>query len=123
MKMSTQFTIWFIAFNAAAGIMIGLGVTDDLGINVETGSPDQIEEVTTQEKEEVVSLGNNVGGTLFGMYNQLSSQIGNIFYAILPGMKMLKIFVPDIFVDLLLTPLATLIATKDVIGFARGTDV
>jgi len=120
MKMSTQFTIWFIAFNAAAGIMLGLGVADDLGINVETGSPDQIEQVTTEED---VSLGNNVGGTLFGMYNQLTNQLGNIFYAVLPGMKMLKIFVPDIFVDALLTPLATLIATKDVIAFARGTDV
>jgi len=120
MKMSTQFTIWFIAFNAVAGIMVGLGVAEDLGLNVETGDPQEFEKITSQQE---VGLGTSVGGTLFGMYNQLSQQIGAVFYAFLPGMKMLKIFIPDIFVDALFAPLATLIATKDIIAFARGTDV
>lgn len=120
MKMSTQFTIWFVAFNAISGIMIGLGVAEDLGLNVETGSPDQIEAATDQKN---TNLGNNVGGTLFGMYNQLSQQVNTIFNAVLPGMKMLTLFVPDIFVKLLLTPLAGLIVGKDLLAFARGTDL
>jgi len=118
--MSTQITLFFVAFNAFAGILIASGVAGDLGINVETGDPQQIEELSDKKK---TGLGNNVGGTLFGMYNQLSQQVGTIFYTITPGFAMLKNFLPDLWVDFLLSPLATVIVSKDIIAFARGTDL
>jgi hypothetical protein len=118
--MSTQITIFFIAFNAMAGVVMGMGVDEQLGINVETGNPEQLEEITTQDE---IDLGNNVGSTLFGMYNVLTDQIGNIFYTLAPGFKMLRVFVPNIWVDLFLSPIASIIVTKDIIGFARGVDV
>jgi len=119
MKMSTQLTLFFIAFNALGGIMIASGVAGDLGINTETGDPEQLEKATAVEP----NLGNNVGGTLFGMYNQLTKQVGTIFYSVAPGFKMLKSFLPDLWIDVLLSPLASVIVAKDLIAFARGNDL
>lgn len=121
MKMSTQLTLFFIAFNAFGGILIASGVAGQLGINAETGSPDQIEQLSASDEE--IALGNQVGGTLFGMYNQLTKQVGSIFYAVAPGFAMLKNFLPDLWVDYLLSPMASVIVAKDLIAFARGTDL
>jgi hypothetical protein len=120
MKMSTQITIFFIAFNAMAAVVMGMGVAEELGVNVETGSPERIEQIGQQDQ---VDLGNNVGGTLFGMYNRLTQQVGAIFYSLTPGFAMLKVFLPDIWIDAFLSPIAVVIVTKDMIAFARGTDL
>jgi len=134
MKMSTQITIFFIAFNAMAAVVMGMGVAEELGVNVETGSPERIEQIGQQDrcpnnqasKDECASgvdLGNNVGGTLFGMYNRLTQQVGAIFYSLTPGFAMLKVFLPDIWIDAFLSPIAVVIVTKDMIAFARGTEL
>ena len=120
MKMSTQITIFFIAFNGFAAVVMGMGVAGELGINAETGSPERIEQIGQQDR---VDLGNNVGGTLFGMYNRLTQQVGAIFYSLTPGFAMLKVFLPDIWIDAFLSPIAVVIVTKDMIAFARGTDL
>lgn len=120
MKISTQLTIFFVAFNCFAGIVMGMGVAEELGINVETGNPEQIEQLSNTDQ---VDLGNNVGSTLFGMYNRLTQQVGTLFYSIAPGFKMLKMFLPNIWIDLFLSPIAAVIVTKDIIAFARGTDL
>jgi hypothetical protein len=117
--MSTQFTIFFVAFNALAAVVMGMGVAEELGISAETGSPQGIEEVGQTDD---IRMGNSVGGTLFGMYNVLTQQVANLFYTVAPGMAMLRNFLPNLWVDVFLSPLATLIATKDIIGFARGDD-
>lgn len=120
MKMSTQLTIFFVAFNAFAAVVMGMGVAEELGVNVGTGSPDQLEQLSSKDR---VDLGNNVGGTLFGMYNQLTQQVGTLFYSIAPGFQMLKLFIPNIWVDAFLSPISVVIVTKDIIGFARGSDL
>lgn len=112
--------IFFVAFNAIAGIAVGMGVAQELNINAETGNPQQLERATEQTEPD---LGSNVGSTLFGMYNQLTSQIGTIFYSIAPGFAMLRNFIPNLWVDLLLSPVASLVVSKDLIAFARGTDL
>jgi len=134
MKMSTQITLFFVAFNAFAGVLIGTGVAAELGVNVQTGSPEEFEEITAPAEECdpdaqdanvacEIGLGNNVGSTLFGMYNQLTQQIGALFYSITPGFAMLKNFLPDIWVDGFLSPIAVVVVTKDIIAFARGGDL
>jgi len=120
MKMSTQFTIFFITFNALAAIMMGMGVAEELGLNVETGNPGAFDNATDRRD---VRMGNSVGGTLFGMYNVLTQQASTLFYTLLPGMEMLKIFLPNLWIDVLLKPIGTLIAVKDTIAFARGDDL
>lgn len=119
MRISTQIALFFIAFNAFAGMMIGFGVTDDLGINLETGEQEQLKEATSQEK---VDLGNGVGGTLFGMYNVLTGQLEIIVDTIAPGFAMLELFLPRKVVD----PLAVcagLFTLADLLSYARGVDV
>jgi len=120
MKMSTQLTIFFVAFNALAGVVVGMGVAEDLGINAETGDPAQLEELGENDD---INLGNNVGGTLFGMYNVLTQQVGALFYSIAPGFAMLRNFLPNIWIDVFLSPIATVVVTKDLLGFARGGDL
>jgi hypothetical protein len=120
MKMSTQLTLFFLAFNALAGVLIGTGVAADLGINAATGDPQAFDQLAAEDQ---VRMGNSVGGTLFGMYNVLTQQIATIFYAIAPGFRMLRNFVPTIWVDGFLSPIASVIVTKDIIAFARGVDL
>lgn len=120
MKMSTQLAIFFVAFNGIAAVAMGMGVSQSLGIQAETGNPQQLEQATQQTEPD---LGSNVGSTLFGMYNQLTSQIGTIFYSITPGFAMLRNFIPNIWVDVVLSPIASLVVSKDLIAFARGTDL
>lgn len=116
MRISTQLAVFFIAFNAFAGMLVGIGVADDIGLNMETGNPQQIEQVT--EKNDV-GLGNSVGGTLFGMYNQVTQQAGAIFNSITPGFTMLKNFLPDKIVEPF-RKIAALYVLVDLLSYARG---
>jgi hypothetical protein len=119
MNVSTQLAIFFIAFNLFGGMMVGLGIDDDLGINLETGNPDQIEQATAKED---VGLGNSVGGTLFGMYNQLTNQVGVIVNTIAPGFAMLKLFLPNAIVDPF-AALAGVFVVVDLLSYARGVEL
>lgn len=127
MRISTQLAVFFIAFNAFAGMLVGMGVADDLGLNMETGNPQQIEDATKNKCQEQsdsntdieVCLGNSVGGTLFGMYNQVTQQAGKIFYSIAPGFAMLKNFLPNAIVDPFST-IAALFIIVDLLSYARG---
>ena len=44
MKMSTQIAIWFIAFNAIAAVVVGMGVADELGVQLDTGDTGDLEQ-------------------------------------------------------------------------------
>jgi hypothetical protein len=118
MKMSTQLAIFFVAFNALALVLTTTGVAADIGINAETGNPDALNDFDND-----ISLGNNVGGTLFGMYNRLTQQAGQIFYTYAAGFAILRAYLPNIWIDAFLSPLAGLVVTKDLIALARGTDL
>jgi hypothetical protein len=126
MKMSTQLAIFFIAFNGIAAVVMGMGVAQELGINAETGNPDGLQPDTVSEKQAAgdgPQLGSTNQGTLFGMYNKLSDGVLTLFYSAAPGFAMLRSFLPNIWIDLVLSPVASIVITKDVIAFARGTDL
>jgi hypothetical protein len=126
MKMSTQMALFFVAFNLAAGVIAGMGVAAELGINTETGNPGALSPESVSERQasgDDTQLGSSTSGTLFGMYNALSNQIKTIFYSVAPGFAMLRNFLPNIWVDLFLSPIASIVVTKDIIAFARGTDL
>jgi len=120
MKMSIQFTIYFIAFNALAFILMQSGVAAELGLNAETGNPQAIEEAGERKD---IRMGSSVGGTLFGMYNVLTQQAAALFYTFAPGLEMLKNFLPNLWVDVFLSPICTVIVTKDIIGTALKIDL
>lgn len=116
MRVSTQLAIFFIAFNLFGGMMMGLGVDEDLGINLETGDSEKINEAVGKDD---AGLGNSVGGTLFGMYNQLTQQVGVIVNTIAPGFAMLKMFLPNAIVDPF-AALAGVFTVVDLLSYARG---
>lgn len=118
MRISTQLTLFFVLFNGIAGVFVVTGVAADLGINAETGQPEQFEEITSKNE---VQTGSAVGDTLFGMYNALGRQVGTILYSVTPGFQMLKIWLPDVWIDWILQPVAILIVTIDILGYMRGT--
>lgn len=117
MKMSTQVAIFFIAFNALAGIMGATGVSDDLGLNTETGVDD------LQQTNTNISIDNTAEENLKAIRREVTEKASGVFNAVLPGMKMLKIWVPDLWVNYLLTPLGTFFVAKDIAAFLRGTDL
>jgi len=123
MRISTQLAVFFIAFNLFAAMLgggsAGLGVAEDLGINVETGDSNAIDKATSKED---VGLGNSVGGTLFGMYNQLTNQVGVLVNTIAPGFAMLKLFLPSKIVDPFAT-IAGVFVIVDLLSYARGADL
>lgn len=119
MRITTQLALFFIAFNLLAHMFIGLGIAGHLGVNMETGRPDAIDDATNEDE---VSLGNGVGGTLFGMYNVLTNQFGVLVNTIAPGFAMLKLFLPGSIVD----PFALIAGTMtfvDLLSYARGADL
>lgn len=116
MRISTQLAVFFIAFNLFGGMMVGMGVADDLGLNLETGDSQAIDQATAKED---VGLGNSVGGTLFGMYNQLTNQVGVVVNTIAPGFAMLKLFLPNKIVDPF-AALAGVFVIVDLLSYARG---
>lgn len=119
MKMSTQIAIWFIAFNAIAGVVVGMGVADELGVQLGTGDTGDLEAF---EQPVEPDLGVGAGATLFGMYTALTGQVWDLFYSIFAGMAMLKIFLPNLWVDAMSVVIGAIV-TKDIIGFARGEDL
>lgn len=119
MRISTQLAVFFIAFNLFGGVMVGMGVAEDLGLNLDTGNPQAIEEATQKED---IGLGNSVGGTLFGMYNQLTNQVGVVVNTIAPGFAMLKLFLPNRIVDPF-AAIAGVYVIVDLLSYARGADL
>lgn len=119
MKMSVQISLFLVCFNAFAGLVVATGVAGDLGIHVQEGY-EVVEPATVEEPD---LGGSGIQSTLFAMYNRLTQQVADIMWAITPGYQMLKAYVPDAWVDFVLLPVSSVIVGKDMIAFARGTDL
>jgi hypothetical protein len=88
MRISTQLVLFFVFFNAGAGMLGGTGVADDLGINAPTDTPEEFDQA--QQTAENAPTGQGTGATLFGLYATLASGFNTLYATILPGMNMLK---------------------------------
>lgn len=120
MKMSVQISLFLVCFNAFGGLLVASGVAGDLGIQVQQQGTQVVERATVEEPD---LGGSGIQNTLFGMYNRLTQQVSDIMWAITPGFQMLKAYVPDMWVDFVLLPVSSVIVGKDMIAFARGTDL
>lgn len=116
MRISTQLAIFFVAFNLLSGAMMGMGIHEDLGINLETGDSEAIDTATNLDRPDT---GNSEGGTLFGMYNAAAGQFGKVVNTIGPGFKMLKLFLPNRIVDPI-AGIAGMIVFVDVVSYFAG---
>jgi hypothetical protein len=118
----TTLALFFIAFNLLAGVMTAQGVFDTLGVNEQVGED---QEVTNRlDDAQNVSTGAPTGSTLFGMYNVLSTQIGNLFGVIFPGLRMLeRVGVPNWITQGLLGPIFSFAIGVGTLSFLRGWDL
>lgn len=120
MRAITSIVLFLVAFNAGAGALQASGAAADLGINAETGDPDAVSSLGDNPDE--IELGTSRGGTLFGSRIALVRQAQAIFYGFAPGFQMLRIFLPNVFVDFL-SSIASFLATAAVLSYARGYDL
>lgn len=84
----TLLVIFFVSFNAMAGIYQQQGVDDTLGVDTRVGEDETFQEVQNNTTD--IRTGTSLGNTLFGMYNTLLNGVQGIFRAVFPGLVMLE---------------------------------
>lgn len=94
MRFTTILVIYLVAFNAGAQMMYSTGVAADLGLNVQTGNPEELQQA--EDLHEDVEIGPGTGLTLIGMIANVGRGIADAFTAVMPGLRMLgNVGVPD----------------------------
>lgn len=120
MRISTQLVLFFIFFNAGAGMLVSTGVAADLGIDAQTNAPDQLDQASNAAEN---ARPGQAGATLFGLYTRLSNVVQTIYNTLFPGMAMLKRTpVPGFFIDFVSSGLS-IIAFVNVASFLRGAEL
>jgi len=115
----TTLAIFFVAFNLLAGVMMAQGIAADIGIEANVGENQSVNERVDESRD--VASGAPTGQTLFGMYNVLTKQIGNVMGVIFPGLTMLeRAGVPNWITQGILGTLFSLVIFVDVLSFIRG---
>lgn len=115
----TTLTIFFVALNLFAGMMLSSGAAADLGISPDVGGDEAVDEAVQNQQD--VTTGTTTGSTLFGMYNVLSNQIGSLFSILFPGLLMLeRAGVPNYITQGFFGPLFSVMIGITVMSFLRG---
>lgn len=120
-KALTLLVVFFLSVNLFSGMLITTGAAATLGIDAETGESERAEEITQGDND--LATGSPTDGTLFGLYNVVSSQIAGLFEFIFPGLAMLgRLGVPNFIINVL-GGVFSLILTLGVASFVRGYDL
>lgn len=110
-------TVFFISFNLFAGLLMSSGAAATLGIDATVGE-DQATDDLTNEND--LATGSPTSGTLFGLYNVVSSQLAGFFEYIFPGLRMIGRFgVPNEIINML-GGVFSVITPIGVASFLRG---
>lgn len=117
-KASVYIVIFLISFNAGGVMLQSTGVADELGLNADPGSTDELEQA--EQQGENFDVGGGAGQTLFGLYASLAGVLETIFNAVMPGAAMLKrAGVPDFYVNFAFA-FAAMIPVFDVASYLRS---
>ncbi len=118
-KPVTLLVVFFVSLNLFAGVMMSTGVAGMLGLDATVGEDDAVNK-RVQNGQNVTS-GTSTGGTLFGMYNVLSQQVGGFYNVIYPGLHMLeRAGVPTYITDDILGNVFSIMIFISVVSFLRG---
>lgn len=124
MRISVKIVIFLVLFNGWAGMLQTYGVADHLGINAETGNPEELDDAVETSKS--IDTGNAIGETLLAMYNSITDTVEVIVRATQPGASMLiKILPPGVASDFVtwMFSIAPLLAGLDILAYLRGVDI
>lgn len=115
----TTLVVFFLAFNLFAGMLSATGVAATIGIDSTVGEDEEFDQTVSDAGS--VNSGTPRGDNLFGMYNVLSSQIGDFFDTIFPGLRMLnRAGVPGYITTGFLSPIFSIMIMIGVVSFLRG---
>jgi len=119
----TTLTIFFLVMNLWSTALIQTGAAGDMGIDVNVGGDQALENTTNQADS--VSSGAPTGQTLFGMYNVLSTGLTAITSITTAGPTMLAQAAPAFapIANIILKPLFAVVIAIGVISFLRGWDL
>jgi hypothetical protein len=119
-KALTLLVVFFLSVNLFSGMLITTGAAATLGIDAETGESAAADDLTGNND---VATGSPTDGTLFGLYNVVSSQVAGVFEFIFPGLAMLgRLGVPNFIINVL-GGVFSLILTLGIASFIRGFDL
>lgn len=124
MRISIKIIIFLVLFNAWGGLIQTYDLDDHLGINAETGNPEELQNAV--ESSETVDTGSAIGDTLIGMYKSLTRTVKDMVLAVQPGAEMLVNVVPhgpaEDFVFWMFTA-TPIICAADTLAYMRGVDI
>lgn len=112
--------IFMVALNAFAGMIVGAGVDDTIGIDAHIGGDETINSVQSAANDP--ESGTGAGSTLFGMYHTVTQIVGRIF-SILPAFNMLGRAGVPWFIIGFFTEVMGVIIGIDTVAFLRGYDL
>jgi len=124
MRASIALLIFFILLNGWAGLMQEYGINDHIGITAETGDPQQLEDAQNASSE--FDTGDQVGGTLLGMYNNLGNTVEQMLVGLQPGARMLmNLAPPGVVEDIImwLYAVVQILMGIDLLAYWRGVDL
>ena len=117
-RPTTVLIIFFVAFNAIAGMMMATGVAAMLGVDTQVGEDDRIDDAN--ESAHDIETGSSMGDTLFGMYNTLGQGFEALTTVVFAGPIMLHRAGVPLYISGMLSTLMVFVVAFDLIAFVRG---
>lgn len=123
MRISIALLIFFILLNGWAAVLQDHGIDDQLGINAETGDPQELEDATQAAANTSVGT----GGVFASIVGAITAMVGNIermLKGLNPAAQMLSNLMPPGIAQSMVTWLfgiIEIIIAADIINFVRGT--
>jgi hypothetical protein len=124
MRLSVILLVFLLLLNGWAGLLQQYDIDDHLGINAETGDPEELQDA--KDAAGSVQTGDAIGGTLLGYYNALLSTVGGMFLGIQPGVQILvNIAPPGVAEDFItwMGVIVPIVIVVDVLAYARGVSL
>lgn len=121
-RISTSILVILILLNGSVGIMEASGLTEDIGVELDTGVGDSMDKAINHATNGF-NPGDGAGSTLFGLFVSAFYFLNTLFNAIFSAPAMfMNLGFPSWFVVPIFAPMYV-IATLDLIYAATGRDM
>lgn len=109
MRISMKVTVFLVLLNASAGVVTGMGVAGDMGVDPNVGGGAEVEQANQTAGE--VQSGDGFGDTLFSVFASVGGLFGTIFGLVFAGPAMLQnLGIPTPIVTFLFAPMYLIVA-------------
>lgn len=122
MRLSVLILVFLLLVNGWASLLQAYDIDDHLGINAETGDPQELQEAQETANNVTANSGGITGSTA-GIITTVTTGIGSLVKGVNPAAQMLSnIAPPGIAQDVILWlfGVTNIIVAVDIVNFARG---